>query len=377
MQWQNDDFQKNMNQNQSQSQSQAQSQPPEQPQQTYQPPQQAAQTRPINYNEERMKRFWRYHGKKTIIIGAIFILALILLSESLFIVGESEQAFVSRFGVIKRLVLNADNTFHDDYASQLADEITLSDSVSRTSTSGLQFKVPFIDKVEKFSSRLYTYVSDSEVVNTLEKKQYYITTYAQWRITDPALFSLKLGSMNAARNQLDNLIHPVIVQTVNRMIADDFVSNKDALNNALQEGLRTINQDMCVRGIEVVDIQVHRTILPSANLETTYNRMRADRAKVAQQLRSEGDEEYNKAVAAADLEARKMQADAVAQAGQIRGEGDAQAAEIYANSYSVDPDFYYFWRSLQALEEALGTNSTLVLDENSPLFAELVKHIAP
>ena len=63
--------------------------------------------------------------------------------------------------------------------------------------------------------------------------------------------------------------------------------------------------------------------------------------------------------------------------GEGSGEGDAQAAEIYANSYSVDPDFYYFWRSLQALEEALGTNSTLVLDENSPLFTELVKHIAP
>ena len=339
--------------------------------------QQPVDSRPINYNEERMKRFWKYHGGKTVIAVIALILAIVLLSESLYIVGESEQAFVSRFGVINRLVLNSDNTFHTDYAAELAGEITMTDGVSRTTTSGLQFKVPFIDKVEKYPSRLYTYVSDSEVVNTLEKKQYYITTYAQWRITDPALFSLKLGNMTAAENQLDNLIHPVIVQTVNRMMADDFVSNKDALNGALQQGLETINRDMCVRGIEIVDIQVHRTILPTANIESTYNRMRADRAKVAQQLRSEGDEEYNKAVAAADLEARKLQADAVSQAGAIRADGDAQAAEIYSNAYSVDKDFYNFWRSLKALETALGQNATLVLDESSPLFTELVKYLAP
>lgn len=338
---------------------------------------QAPEPRPINYSQERAKRFFRYHGKKAALAAVILIAAIVLLSESLYIVGESEQAFVSRFGVIKRLVLNSDNTFHTDYADALAGEITLSDSVARTTTSGLQFKVPFVDKVEKFPSRLYTYVSDSEVVNTLEKKQYYITTYAQWHITDPALFSLKLGNMNAAENQLDNLIHPVIVQTVNRLMADDFVSNKDALNNALQTGLDTINKDMCVRGIEVVDIQVHRTILPTANIESTYNRMRADRAKVAQQLRSEGDEEYNKAVAAADLEARKLKADAVSEAGVIRADGDAQAAEIYSNAYSADRDFYNFWRSLQALEKALGSNATLVLDESSPLFTELVKYIAP
>ena len=331
--------------------------------------------RPINYHEARMAEFWKKHARKVIIAGVALVLLIVLLSESLYIVGEREQAVVTRFGVIKRLVLNSDNTFHQDYAEQLQGEIVMSDDVERVMNSGLQFKLPFIDKVEKYPSLLYTYVSDSEVVNTLEKKQYYITTYAQWHITDPALFSLKLGSMTAAENQLDNLIHPVIVQTVNRMIAADFVSNKDALNQALQQGLTTINKDMCARGIEVVDIQVHRTILPNANIESTYNRMRADRAKVAQQLRSEGDEEYNKAVAAADLEARKLQADAVSEAGHIRAAGDAAAADIYANAYTVDADFYNFWRSLQALEISLGKNSTLVLDEQSPLFGELIRYI--
>lgn len=330
---------------------------------------------PININEIKAQQFIKKHGGRTVLIAVIAIIALILFNESVFIVGEAEQAMVSRFGVIKRIITNTDNNFHDTYAEQLKDEITSSGEVKLQVGSGLHFKVPFIDKVEKYSSRLYTYISDSEVVNTLEKKQYYITTYAQWSITDPALFSLKLGSMNAAENQLDNIIHPVIVQLINRMLADNFISNKDALNSALQEGLSIVNQDMCVRGIEVKDIQIHRTILPTGNIESTYARMQADRAKEAQQLRSEGDEEYNKVVAAADLEARQIEAAAVSDAGTIRGEAEAMAAEIYANAYSADADFYAYWRSLQALENSLGKNATLVLDQTNPLFADLMQYV--
>lgn len=329
----------------------------------------------IPFRSPAQKSFMRKHGVKVVLGVIIAICALILLSESLYIVGESEQAVVSRFGVIKKLILNYGNDFHTKYEDKLQDEITMQGDVKITYGSGLFFKVPFVDKVEKYSGRLFTYVSSSEVVNTAEKKQYYITTYAQWHITDPALFSLKFAGMRSAENQLDNIIHPVIVQVINRMMADDFISNKDALNAALQEGLRTINNDMCVRGIEVVDIQIHRTILPTANIASTYARMEADRAKVAQQLRSEGQEEYNKAVAAADLEARQIEAAAVSKAGQIRGEADAEAADIYAQAYAADPEFYAYWRALQALRNSISENATLVLDPANPLFADIMQFI--
>lgn len=328
--------------------------------------------RPINYRNEQTRLFFKNHLKTLVIIFLVFIAVVTLLNETFFVVGEAEQAVVSRFGVIKRLVINSHNDFHTTYADLLKDEITLSGDVKISVGSGLQLKVPFIDKVETYPARLFTYTSDSEVVNTAEKKQYYITTFAQWSIRDPALFSLKLGSMVSAENQLDNIIHPVIVQAINRMLADDFISNKDALNKVLSQGLDTINQDMCLRGIEVKDIQIHRTILPPANIESTYARMQADRAKVAQQLRSEGQEEYLKAVAQADLEARRLEAEAMSQSGAIRGEGDAQALEIYANAYAVDKDFYSYWRSLQALDESLDENATLVLDRAHPLWKELL-----
>ncbi len=319
--------------------------------------------------------FVKKHGVKLVLGVFIAIFALILLSESVYIVREVDQAVVSRFGVIRKLILNEGNDFHEKYAAELKNEITLTDKVKKVFGSGLHLKVPFVDKVETYSGQLFTYVSSSEVVNTAEKKQYYITTYAQWHITDPALFSLKLGSMNAAENQLDNIIHPVIVQAINRMMADDFISNKDALNAALQEGLSTINRDMCLRGIELVDIQIHRTILPSANIASTYARMEADRAKVAQQLRSEGEEEYNKAVAAADLEARQIEAGAVSEAGAIRGAADAEAADIYAKAYAADPEFYAYWRALQALRTAIQEDTTLVIDQNNPLFADIMQFI--
>lgn len=307
--------------------------------------------------------------------AVILIVALILLGECVYIVGEADQAVVSRFGVIEKLILNDGNDFHEKYADLLQDEITMSDSVKKTYGSGLHFKAPFVDKVETFSGLLYTYISSSEVVNTSEKKQYYITTYAQWHITDPALFSLKLGSMNAAENQLDNIIHPVIVQAINRMTADNFISNKEALNAALQEGLTAINRDMCVRGIEVVDIQIHRTSLPEANIQSTYARMEADRAKVAQQLRSEGNESYQKAVADADLEARQIEAAAISEAGATRGTADAEAAGIYAAAYAADPEFYAYWRALQALKASIDADATLVLDQDNPLFADLMQFI--
>ncbi|MEG0124661.1 MAG: protease modulator HflC [Clostridia bacterium] len=327
-----------------------------------------------DFEGELKKRMMRKNLGKWIAIGVILLAVLVIFSQSIFIVGEAEQCMVSRFGVIKKIVLNSNNTFHKDYEELLKGEITTSGDVKVITGGGLHFKMPFVDTVQTYSSRLFTYIGDSEIVNTAEKKQYYVKTYAQWSIADPALFSLKLGSMARAENQLDNLIHPVIVQVINRLSADDFVSNKEALNTALAQGLKIINADVAPRGIEVKDIQVHRTILPNANIESTYSRMQADRAKVAQQLRSEGQEAYLKAVSTTDLEARKIEADAISQAGAIRGAGDAAALEIYANAYNVDTEFFSYWRSLQALEKAIDENSTLVLDKEHPLWKDILNY---
>lgn len=323
---------------------------------------------------DQLRAFAGKHRKTLIILGIVLILLYILWGEFFFVVNEAEQAVVSRFGVIKQIVLTENNDFHERYAEELKEEMTGSGgNVKIVKGSGLHFKLPFVDRVDKFSALLFTYTSNSETVNTSEKKQYNVTTYAQWRIADPALFSLKLGSSRNAENQLDNLIHPAIVQAINRLLAEDFISNKDALNTALRNGLQHINRDMIIRGIQVQDIQVHRTMLPAANVETTYDRMKADRAKVAQQLRSEGEQEYQMMVSDTDLRASIINSDAVRKAGEVRAQGTAQALTIYADAYQQDPGFYSFWRSLQALKDSLKANSTLVLSQDHPLWKQLLE----
>ena len=321
---------------------------------------------------EWLKNYARKNTRSLVIFAVILIAGLILLNEAFFIVGEAEQAVVSRFGVIKSIILDNKNTFHERFKERLAGEITGTGEVAIKRGSGLHMKLPFVDKVEKYPSLLFNYTSNSETVNTSEKKQYNITTYAQWRIADPALFSLKLSSELNAENQLDNLIHPVIVQAINRLLAEDFISNKEALNRALKAGRDTVNREMAIRGIEVTDIQVHRTILPQANVETTYDRMKADRAKVAQQLRSEGDQQYRMKVADADLQAARIEAEAVRTAGETRAKADAAVMGIYNKAYKEDPEFYRFWRSLQALKGSFKGNSTLVLSQDHPLWKQLV-----
>ncbi|HHX21830.1 MAG TPA: protease modulator HflC, partial [Clostridiales bacterium] len=315
----------------------------------------------MNELKNKSRAFFQKRSKLLILLGIALVVAVVLIDQCFFIVNEAEQAVVSRFGVITKIIVDEHSDFHERYKDALKDEITMSGSVKIEKGSGVHVKMPFVDKVDIYPSLMFSYASAGETVNTLEKKQYHVSTYAQWTIADPALFSLKLGTSLNAENQLDNLIHPVIVQAINRLSGDDFISNKAALNAALKRGLDLINQDMVIRGIEIKDIQVHRTILPQANVETTYDRMKADRAKVAQQLRSEGEQQYQMAVSDTDLQASLIKSEAIQTAGQSRAEGDAQALAIVSDVYKTDPQFYAFWRSLQALENSLTENSTLVL----------------
>lgn len=308
---------------------------------------------------------------------AILVVVLIMFSISIYSVGEAEQAVISRFGVIKEIVISPENTYvaaNKDLMSGAGSELK---NVVITKGKGLRFKIPFITKVEKYDSRYLTYVSNSETVNTLEKKQYLITMYSQWRIANPGLFSITQRIIPRAMTYLDGLIYPSVIQNINRLSADDFLSNKEVLNKALADGLKELNKKVRDSGIEIADIQVHRTILPNANLKSTYDRMIANRAKVAQQLRSEGEEEYQKAISAVDKEFRVIEAEAIKQAEKNKGDGDAAALEIYAKSYSKDPEFYTYWRSLIALQKAIDQNTVIVLDNNNPLWKDVLKWINP
>ncbi len=300
--------------------------------------------------------------KVLITLAVIVVLIVIVFASATFTVNEHQQAIITRFGEIKKIIVDPDiYTGPSSY-----------DNINVVEGKGLFFRVPFIDKVEQYDSWLYTYVSDSEKVNTADKKQYYITMFAQWRIADPVKFKVTHNTTVKASNYLDNLIFPAIIQRINELDANDFISDKTLLNGALISAQNSINSTVAVGGIEILDMQVHRTILPTGNLQSTYERMVANRAKEAQRLRADGEKTYQQLVSAADREAREIEASAVKESKEIKGEGEGEALAIYAESYSADPEFYAFWRSLEALELALMNNTTLVLDENHPLWGDLL-----
>ena len=303
----------------------------------------------------------------------VIIVAIIVTTSATFTVKENEQAVIKRLGAIQRIIINPDNTFIEEHPETLNVQGAKLNNAIIEADKGLFWKVPFIDTVEKYDSRLFTYVSSEEEVYTYDKNRYIITMYAQWKIANPGLFSIKLKNEKSASIYLDNLIFPEINQNINNTESKDFINNKDLWNEKMELARINLNAQILESGIVIVDMQVHRTILPASNLQSTYDKMIANREKKAQQLRSEGEAYYTKQVASADRTARETIAGAILESEQIMADGDAQALQIYAESFSLDPEFYGYWRSLQALETALDDNTTLVLDRNHPLWADLLQ----
>jgi membrane protease subunit HflC len=314
---------------------------------------------------------------RIVLWSIIVIVLIILVTSSLFTVDESEQAVIVQFGAVKEIIVSPDNSFIDNATDLMNTNGAILNNVIITRGKGLFLRIPFVTEVKKYQSRLFTYVSNKETVHTIEKKQYEITMFAQWRIANPGLFYITQGVISNAEKRLDDLIYPTIIQRINQLDADELISDKAKLNESLASGLISLNKEMRDSGIEIDDIQISSTMLPEGNLQTTYEKMIANRAKVAQQLRSEGAESYVKAVADADRESRVIEADAIEQSEKTKGEGDAQALSIYAQAYAKDTEFYSFWRSLKAMESALDGSTTLVLDKNHPLWKQILDWATP
>jgi len=316
-------------------------------------------------------------ARKIALWAAAAVLAVIVLSSSMVVVGEDEQAVVIQFGAVKEIIVAPGNAYIKNNPDLMNAEGAKLRNVAVTEGKGLFLRIPFITEVRKYKSKLLTYLSQNELVHTLEKKQYEISMFAQWHIANPGLFYITQGNIENAEKLLDNLIYPTIIQNINQLTSDELVSDKAKLNASLARGLDALNAQMRDSGIVIDDIQISSTMVPASNLNSTYERMIANRAKEAQRLRSEGMESYEKAVADADREARVIEAEAIERSERTQGEGDAEAMRIYAQSYANDPEFYRYWRSLQALEAALDGNTTLVLDKNHPMWKHILEWIDP
>ena len=236
---------------------------------------------------------------------------------------------------------------------------------------GLNFKIPFIQSATIFERRLLEYDSAPNTILTEDKKNLILDNYAQWRISDPLKFMQTMRTQALAQSRLDDIIYSSLRVQLGTHLMHEIVSTmRDSLMHKVTQNANFTAADY---GIEIVDVRIKRADLPRENEQAVFDRMKAERERMAKQFRSEGDEEAVKIRAETDKDREIILADAYKAAQEVRGDGEAQAIRIYAEAYQSDPDFYEFTRTLEAYKEVFDEKTKLVLTPESDFLRYLKK----
>lgn len=285
---------------------------------------------------------------KSLVAVLLAVFGLILISNSLFIVKETERAVMLRFGEVVRPDI----------------------------PSGLHVKIPFVNSVRVFDGRVLTVDARPERYLTLEKKAVVVDSFAKWKVSDVAkYYTATSGDENRAQALLaqrinNGLRNEVAVRTLHEVVSGERDELMESLTNSLNE---VANKEL---GVEVVDVRVKQIDLPPAVSESVFRRMNAEREKEARELRSQGSELAEGIRASADREVTILKAGAYRDAELIRGDGDAEAAAIYASAFNQDREFYSFTRSLRAYQDAFRSKGDIILVEPDSDFFRYLKNPA-
>lgn len=305
-------------------------------------------------------------------ISLIIIMVIsLIVSQVFFTVNEMESALVVRFGSIQRVIVEDGG---DKIATDLKNSGKFAGDVEVVNGKGLMIRIPFVDTVEKYSSQLISYKTLPGEVTALDKKKILLDNNAQWRIVNPALFKITMQSVENGNTRLDDLIFSSIREKIGKINGSRLISDKEFVYEMLSEIRDEVNTQVESYGMEVVDVRIAKTEFPKQNNENIYNRMRTERQKMANKLRAEGEERYKTITADSDKQAAIIKAEAYQEAEKIRGEGDAEAIRIYAEAYNKDPEFYNFYKSLEAYKATIGSNTKLIINANSDFAKYLFRY---
>jgi len=251
---------------------------------------------------------------------------------------------------------------------ETAIKLRLGEIVGSDYPPGLHLKLPILDEIKKFDRRIQTLDSPPQRFLTIEKKDVIVDSYAKWRVANPAQYFRSTGGSATRTSRL-------LSERINTSLRDEF--GKRTIQEVVSEDraelmaqlTREIDLKVNELGVEVIDVRVKKIDLPPEVSESVYSRMRAERERVASDLRAKGAEAAERIQADADRQRTVILADAYKDSEEYRGEGDAKASEIYAKAYGEDPDFYAFYRSLNAYRAALGgSGDVMVLKPDSEFF---------
>jgi len=277
----------------------------------------------------------------TMTVLAALILGITL--NSVFVVNDKEHAIVFQFG----------------------------EAIRPNVDKGLNFKIPIIQNVKKFDSRLQTLDEEPDRILTVESKYLLVDSFVKYKITDVLKFyQANNGSFNSLNSLLAQRTEFELKNQFGKRTVTELVSGeRDELMDTMRSGLNDVVADL---GIEIIDFRVKRIDLPSNLSNSVYERMRTQRNRLAEELRSQGKEISREIRAIADKDKIVILAEADKTAQEIKGDGDAEATRIYANSFSQDPEFYEFTRSIKAYEDIFQDKSDVMLiDSDSDFFKYL------
>ena len=270
-----------------------------------------------------------------IIIAAIAATA----SSALFIVNETQQALVIQFGEPKRTV----------------------------NQPGLKFKLPFIQDVIFFEKRVLSFIPDEgEEAILKDQKRLKVDTYARFKIVDPLRFYQSVRNEIEARKQLDTIVDSALREELGLRGLKEILSEQ---RNSITKNIRDqVNIKARTLGMEIIDIQIRRADYPEVTSQAIFARMISERERIAREFRATGEEEAQKIRASAEKQRVVTVADGARQSQEIRGAGDAEAIRIYAESFGQDPEFFSFYRSMEAYKKSFNQDDTMVINPTGDFF---------
>ena len=251
--------------------------------------------------------------------------------NAFFTMSETQQGLVLQFGEPKRVI----------------------------KSSGLHLKLPLVQNTVKYDKRILEYDLPVEEVIAVDKKRMIIDSFTRFKIVDPLEFYKSVGNESNVRNRLNSNVISSLRRVVGRVTLDELLSEG---RDKIMENIKLeVNNEASRFGIEIVDVRIRRADLPEANSQAIYERMISERVREAKEFRAKGSETAQKIRAEADKDKTVILAEATKKSEILRGQGESSAVDIYANAFEEDPEFYSFYRSMQAYGKVLGEEGTTMI----------------
>ena len=301
-------------------------------------------------------------SRATTIQVVVAIALLVVLGQTAYTVSETEQVILTQFG------------------DPVGDPVV---------TPGLHFKVPFVQRTNVFDKRFLEWDGSPNQVPTRDKRFIWVDTYARWRITDPLLFFQRLRDERGAQSRLDDILdgetrnavarHDLIelVRSTNRNPEDVPIESEEeaVILETIEKGRQRITREILETaagrtadlGIELLDLRLKRINYVEEVQQDVFARMIAERQRIAEQFRSEGQGESARIHGERERELAQIQSEAYRQAEELRGQADAEASRIYADAYNRDADFYAFTKSLETYEQTMDASTLFILGTDNEL----------